>query len=331
MEIGKLPNHLLEEIVFKNIKNKRKEVLMGAAIGQDNAIIDFGDEICAVSTDPITGTTKRIGKLAVYISCNDVSSSGAEPIGVLLTILAPPDTTVEEIETIMKEAGEASKELNVEIIGGHTEITDAVNRIVVSSTVIGKQKKENMIDSKKAKVGDKILMTKYAGIEGTTILAKELKEYLLDKIGEEKIEEARNMYKHISVMREGIICGKVGVKYMHDITEGGVLGAVWEAALAIGKGIKIYEDRIPMKDVTKEIASILDINPYRLISSGSMIIIADKDKVSVLQEKLEEEGIKVTEIGEVIEEGIYLEKNGETMEILPPSSDELYKALSFKK
>ena len=331
MEIGKLPNDLLEEIVFKNIKNKRKEVLIGAAIGQDNAIIDFGDEICAISTDPITGTTNRIGKLAVYISCNDVSSSGAEPIGVLLTIMAPPDTTVQDIETIMKDAGEASKELNVEIIGGHTEITDAVNRIVVSSTVIGKQKKENMIDAKKAKVGDKILMTKYAGIEGTTILAKELKNYLLDKMDEKKIEEARNMYKHISVMKEGIICGKIGVKYMHDITEGGVLGAVWEAALAIGKGVKVYEDKIPMKEVTKEIASILNIDPYRLISSGSLIIIADKDKVEMLKDGLDSEGIKVTEIGEVIEEGIYLQKQDRIEEIAPPSSDELYKALSIKK
>ncbi len=331
MEIGKLPNHLLEKIVFKNIKNKRKEVLLGAAIGQDNAIIDFGDEICALSTDPITGTTKHIGKLAVYISCNDVASSGAEPIGVLLTILAPPETTEEDIETIMAEAGEASKEMNVEIIGGHTEITDAVNRIVVSSTVIGKQKKENMIDSNKVKVGDKILMTKYAAIEGTTILAKELKDYLLDKMDEEKLEEARNMYRHISVIKEGIICGKVGVKYMHDITEGGVLGAIWEAAAAIGKGVKIYEDQIPMKEVTKEIASILNIDPYRLISSGSMLIIAAPEKVGLLKEKLGEEEIKVTVIGEVIEEGIYLQKEKKLVEIAPPSSDELYRALSIRK
>lgn len=330
MEIGKLPNHLLEEIVFKNIKNKRAEVLVGAAIGEDNAVIDFGDEICVVSTDPITGTTKHIGKLAVYISCNDVSSSGAEPIGILLTILAPPTTTEDDIETIMKEAGEASKELNVEIIGGHTEITDAVNRVVISSTVIGKQKKGNMIDSKKAKIGDKILVTKYAAIEGTTILAKELKDYLIDKIGEDKLEEARSLYKHISVVKEGIICGKVGVNYMHDITEGGVLGAVWEAAIAIGKGVKIFEDLIPIKDVTKEIASILNIDPYRLISSGSMLIIADKGKVGLLKSRLEEEGIKVTEIGEVIEEGIYIQRGDELVEIAPPSSDELYKALSIK-
>ncbi len=330
MEIGKLPNHLLEEIVFKNIKNRRKEVLVGAAIGEDNAIIDFGDEICALSTDPITGTTKHIGKLAVYISCNDVSSSGAEPIGIMLTILAPPTVTEKDIETIMKEAGEAAKELNVEIIGGHTEITDAVNRVVVSSTVIGKQKKENMIHSKKAKVGDKILMTKYAAIEGTTILAKELRDYLIDKIGEEKIQEARNMYKHISVMKEGIICGKVGVNYMHDITEGGILGAVWEAAVAIGKGVKIYEDLIPIKDVTKEIANILNIDPYRLISSGSMLIIVDEEKVDLLKEELGKDGIKVTEIGEVVEEGIYMQKKNELVEIDPPSSDELYRALSIK-
>jgi len=330
VEIGKLPNHLLEEIVFKNIKNRRKEVLVGAAIGEDNAIIDFGDEICALSTDPITGTTKHIGKLAVYISCNDVSSSGAEPIGIMLTILAPPTVTEKDIETIMKEAGEAAKELNVEIIGGHTEITDAVNRVVVSSTVIGKQKKENMIHSKKAKVGDKILMTKYAAIEGTTILAKELRDYLIDKIGEEKIQEARNMYKHISVMKEGIICGKVGVNYMHDITEGGILGAVWEAAVAIGKGVKIYEDLIPIKDVTKEIANILNIDPYRLISSGSMLIIVDEEKVDLLKEELGKDGIKVTEIGEVVEEGIYMQKKNELVEIDPPSSDELYRALSIK-
>lgn len=330
MEIGKLPNHLLEEIVFKNIKNRRKEVLVGAAIGEDNAIIDFGDEICALSTDPITGTTKHIGKLAVYISCNDVSSSGAEPIGIMLTILAPPTVTEKDIETIMKEAGEAAKELNVEIIGGHTEITDAVNRVVVSSTVIGKQKKENMIHSKKAKVGDKILMTKYAAIEGTTILAKELRDYLIDKIGEEKIQEARNMYKHISVMKEGIICGKVGVNYMHDITEGGILGAVWEAAVAIGKGVKIYEDLIPIKDVTKEIANILNIDPYRLISSGSMLIIVDEEKVDLLKEELGKDDIKVTEIGEVVEEGIYMQKKNELVEIDPPSSDELYRALSIK-
>lgn len=330
MEIGKLPNEVLQKIVFDNITNKRKEVLVGAAVGEDNAIIDFGNEVCVLSTDPITGTTQEIGKLAIHISCNDVASSGAKPIGVLLTIMAPPSTTEEDIQLIMKEAGEASKELNIEIIGGHTEITDAVTRIVISTTVIGKQKKENVIDPKNTKIGDKVLMTKYAGIEGTSIIAKELKGYLEDKLSIDKIKEAQDMGTLLSVVREGAICGEIGVDYMHDITEGGVLGAVWEGAIATNKGIKIYEDLIPMKEVTRKISSILNINPYRLISSGSMLIIASEDKVQRIEKELKKEDIEVTIIGEVIEEGVYMVRNSKMENISSPSSDQLYKALSIR-
>ncbi|MCF6465405.1 AIR synthase family protein [Clostridium sp. Cult2] len=328
MEIGKLSNHVLKKIVFNNIKYKRKEIIQGAAIGEDNAIVDFGDEVCIISTDPITGATKDIGRLAIYISSNDVASSGAEPIGALMTILAPPSITEEDIELIMKEAGEAAKELKIEIMGGHTEITHAVNRVIISTTIIGKQKKKNMIDSKNVKIGNKVLITKYAGIEGTSILVKELEKYLEDKMDKEKIEEAKNMGKMISVIKEGVICGEIGVNYMHDITEGGILGAVWEGAIAVDKGIKIYEELIPMKEVTKEISSILDIDPYRLISSGSMMIIADEDKVNAIEDKLKEEGIKVTVIGEIIQKGIFIERKGKLEDIKPPASDELYKALS---
>src|SRR5699024_8425506 len=112
MEIGKLPNDVLEKIVFDNIKNKREEVLVRSAVGEDNAIMDFGKDVCVLSTDPITGTAKDIGYLAIHISCNDVASSGAEPIGVLMTIMAPPSTTEDDINNIMKEAGIAASELN---------------------------------------------------------------------------------------------------------------------------------------------------------------------------------------------------------------------------
>lgn len=331
MEIGKLPNDILEKIVLSNIKNKREEVLVRAAVGEDTAIIDFGNDLCVLSTDPITGATKGIGKLAIHISCNDVSTSGAEPIAVLLTILAPSNTTAKDIENIMKEAGEAAKEINVEIVGGHTEITDAVNRIVISTTVIGKQSKEKLPNSRTIKTGDKVLITKYAGIEGTSIIAKELEAQLVDKIGKDKLEIAKNMDRMLSVVKEGIICGEIGVKYMHDITEGGVLGAVWEAAKATGKGIKIVEEFIPVKDVTKEIADIVGIDLYRLISSGSMLIIAEEGKVSKINKELDKVGINSTVIGEITEESIKVERNGEIYEIEPPASDELYKALSINK
>lgn len=329
MEIGKLPNDVLEKIIISNIKNKRKEVLVRAAVGEDNAIIDFGKEVCVMSTDPITGATKDIGKLAIHISCNDVAASGAEPIGVLLTILAPPSITEEDIENIMIDAGQAAKEVNIEIMGGHTEITDAVNRVVISTTVVGKQLKEKLPNLKDIEIGDKVLITKYAGIEGTSIIAKELENLLIDKIGKENLEIAKGMDSMLSVVKEGVICGEIGVNYMHDITEGGVYGAVWEATKATGKGIKVDDGLIPVKEITKEIANILHIDVYRLISSGSMLIIAKEESIPRIHEELDKLGIKITVIGEIIEEGVVLDKNGQISIIEPPASDELYKALSF--
>ena len=329
MEIGKLPNDVLEKIIISNIKNKRKEVLVKAAVGEDNAIIDFGNEVCVMSTDPITGATKDIGKLAIHISCNDVASSGAEPIGVLLTILAPPSTTEEDIEKIMRDAGQASEEINIEIMGGHTEITDAVNRIIINTTVVGKQLKNKLPDYNEIEIGDKVLITKYAGIEGTSIIAKELEDILIDKIGKEKLKIAQNMDSMLSVVEEGKICGELEVNYMHDITEGGIFGAVWEATKAIGKGIKINKDLIPVKDITKEIMDILEIDTYRLISSGSMLIIAKEEKLKEIYEELDKMDIKISVIGEIIDEGVRLEKDGREFEIDPPDSDELYKALSL--
>lgn len=331
MEIGKLSNDVLEKIVISNIKNKRKEVLVRAGIGEDSAVVDLENQLCVISTDPITGATKDIGSLAIYISCNDVAASGAEPVGVLLTILAPPKTREKDIENIMIDAGKAAEEINVEIMGGHTEITNAVNRIVISTTVIGKQDKAKLLNSKEIEIGDKVLMTKYAGIEGTSIIAKELEDKLIDKIGKEKLEIAKNMDSMLSVVNEGMICGEIGVNYMHDITEGGVFGAIWEATKAIGKGIKIYEKLIPVDPITREIGDILDIDIYKLISSGSMLIIAKEEKLSEMRKELDRSDTKITVIGEVIDQGIILEKNGDNTEIEPPGSDELYKALSFDK
>ena len=158
-----------------------------------------------------------------------------------------------------------------------------VNRVVISTTVVG-TKEENMIDINKVSIGDKVLITKYAAIEGTSIIAKELEDYLEDKIGRDKVIEAQNMGELVSVVKEGILLGKIGVNHMHDITEGGILGAVWEGAVATNKGIKIYENLIPMKEVTREIASLLNIDPYKLISSGSMLVIAKEDKIPEIKE-----------------------------------------------
>ncbi|TJX15864.1 AIR synthase [Tissierella creatinini] len=328
MEIGKVPNEVLEKIVFSTIKYKRKEVLVSSAIGEDNGIIDFGEDVCVVSTDPITGATKDIGSLSIHISCNDVSTSGAEPIAVLLTILCPPKTTEEELQQIMEDASLAAAELNVEIMGGHTEVTDAVNKVVISTTVIGMQKKDKLPDHASIKAGDKVAITKYIGIEGSSIIAKELEKQLSEILGPDKVSQAKSLDKYLSVVKEGIIAGKYKAKYMHDITEGGVYGALWEASIATKKGILIHEDKIPILDITKDICQLLKIDPYRLISSGSMVIIIGDEDFNRLSTDLKANGINITAIGEITENGVYYVRNEAKYEILPPGSDELYRALS---
>lgn len=327
MKIGKLPNEVLEKIVFSNISYKRNEVLTRAGIGKDCAVLDFGDNVCVVSTDPITGATKDIGKLAVHISCNDVASNGAEPIGLLMTILAPPSSTEEDIKRIMEDANKIASELGVEIIGGHTEVTDAVNRIIVSTTVLGIQLKKNMLNPEEAKVGDKILITKTAGIEGTAIIANELEAKLKGLIPQHLIDEGKSLIDNISVVSEGKICGSIGVPYMHDITEGGVFGAVWETAIATKKGVKINLEAIPLKESTREICNVLGINPFKLISSGSLIVVSPADKIDNIQKDLHQNGIESSVIGEITEKDILVEINGELKEIESPDSDELYKVI----
>lgn len=327
MEIGKVSNEILENIVFANIKNKREEVLVSAAIGEDNGIIDFGEYVCVVSTDPVTGATKELGRLAIHISCNDISTSGGQPLAVLLTILCPPGTSEESLEIIMEDAAKAAAEINVEIMGGHTEVTDSVNRTIISATVIGKLLKSQMLDHDSIEVGDKVVLSKYIGIEGTSIIANELEERLKKDLGDEQLQEAKEMSKELSVVKEGITAGKFNAKYMHDITEGGVYGAIWEASKAIDKGILVNKEDIPVKDITLDISRVLDIDPYRLISSGSMLMVISEDNYYNLKEKLEEDDIQLTIIGEIVEEGIFVKEANEVKEIAAPESDELYKAL----
>ncbi len=327
MKIGKIPADLLQELIFKNIKHKRKEVLMGSGVGEDCAVVDFGDYIGVLSTDPITGASSEIGSLAVHISCNDVASNGVEPVGLLLTILAPPDTTEEELKEIMEDANRTACEVDVEIMGGHTEITDAVNKVVISTTAIGRQPKNGMTFSKGAKPGDRLIMTKHAGLEGAAIIAQDLEERLRGKVSSEALEEAKTYAKEISVVKEGKIAGAFGVNSMHDVTEGGVLGALWELGEASDLGVKVHVEDIPLRKATEEITKTLGIDALRLISSGVMIMSVDPSKKDALLREFYKQGVEATDVGEVISRDSYLLKGDHREPLGPPDADELYKVI----
>ena len=327
MEIGKVPENVLKRSILKQIKTKRPEVLVGAGVGEDCAIIGLQpDEVMVLSTDPITGTTKEMGRWAVMISANDIASSGAEVIGVLVCALLPPRIREIKIRELMQEIEACCQELNIQVVGGHTEVTDAVNRPVLSVTGIGKVKKDRMLPTKGAKPGQDIVITKWAALEGTAILAKEKEEELLQKFPAFLIEEAKGYSQYLSIIKEAAIAGKSNVSAMHDITEGGVCGALWEMAESAGVGLTIDLKKIPIKQATVEICNYFDVNPYEMMSSGSLMLAADNgyDLVRVL----EEAGIHAAVIGKVTEGNDRVVTNGEETRFLePPKTDQLYKAL----
>ncbi|MCM1566405.1 MAG: AIR synthase family protein [Dehalobacter sp.] len=324
MKEGKIPPELLKSLIFKNIKVRREEVVLRPEIGEDCAAIDFGTHLCVISTDPITGAAKGAGALAIHISCNDVATSGVRPVGIMVTILAPPSASEEDIKIVMEDAGEAALKLGVEIIGGHTEVTSAVNRIVISTTALGKVSKDRIVRSSGAEVDDDVIMTKWAGLEGTSIIAADRKEELEGRLATADIKAAKSFIEKISVVEEGVAAGEFGANSMHDATEGGILGAAWEIAESSGKGIDIFIDKIPVREVTRKICDIYGIDPYRLISSGSMLITAKNG--AKLVRILEGKGIPASIIGRVTPQSRNIIRGEAVFQLKPPDVDELFKA-----
>ncbi|MDS0528525.1 AIR synthase family protein [Clostridium sp. SHJSY1] len=322
MKEGKLNFDDLRKLIQENKGIKREEVIVRNDVGEDCSVIDFKDFCGVFSTDPITGASENLGKLAVHINCNDIASSGGEPIAILVTILAPVTSSLDEISKVMEEVSTESAKLGLEIIGGHTEVTSAVNKMIVSITAIGKCEKEKVIETAGAKVGDDIIVTKYIALEGTSILTNEYEERCKKVLSVNELNEAKMFINNLSVLKEGVISKNIGANSMHDITEGGLLGALFEVAMASNTGFIVYEDKIPIQDSTRKISKEFSIDPLRLISSGSMLITSDRGEKLVIA--LEKEGIKASVIGKVTKSKGILVANGVELIVEEPKRDELF-------
>lgn len=327
MKVGKVPENVLKRSVFKEIHTRRPEVLLGAGVGEDCAAVKLApDETLVMSTDPITGTAKDIGTLAILITVNDLASSGATPVGVLLTVLLPESVEEPELRKMMAQVEAACAQADVQIMGGHTEVTPVVNQPVISVCGVGKVKDGRLISTAGARPGMDILVTKWIGIEGTAILAKEKEEELLAKFSAPFVEKAKALDVYISVQSEAAVAVRSGVSAMHDVTEGGIFGALWEMAEASGVGLEIDMKKIPIRQETVEVCEFFGLNPYQLISSGCMLMAALDG--NTLVSELAKAGIPAAIIGKATEGNDRVLLNEEERRFLePPKTDELYKAI----
>ncbi len=328
---GKLPQDILKRVVFERLGIHCERVLQGPGVGEDAAVIEMGDRVIVVATDPITGAVGNVGWLAVHINANDVASTGARPLWFLCVTLLPEEGGEGLLEDIMEQIHSACKEIGVALVGGHTETTPGLDRPILIGFMMGEASKEDYVTTGGAIPGDAIILTKGAGIEGTAVLAEDLAQALEDKVEASVIQAAKQMVKRISVVPEAMKAVELGgVHSLHDPTEGGLLNGVWEMAEAAGVGVEIFESKIPIAPETKAVCEALNVDPLKLMGSGALLIVLEENKVEKLLSSLSEIEVEASVIGEIKkpEEGRVLVKaDGSRVELEAVDQDEVYRVL----
>jgi len=298
---GKLPNAFLEELLAR-YRITDPSVIVGPSVGEDTAAVTIeGETVLVLKTDPITFATESIGRYAVLINANDLATAGAEARWMLATLLLPCGFSRSQVRQIFVDLHEACKTQGITLCGGHTEITDAVCRPVVTGMLAGTIARNDLIQKKRMAPGDRVLVTKGVAVEGTAIIASEFRGLLLDKgMDAAEIDACRAFQSLISILPEARVAWATGgVSALHDVTEGGIATALMELSLAGGRGLRIQCNRVPVYPQTRRMADILGIDPLGLIGSGSLLICCHAHHARQLVVDLEKAGIAVADIGEV--------------------------------
>lgn len=295
---GKLQPDILKNNVLSFTGAIRGDLLVGGGLGEDAALIHVPEGILVAASDPVTGASLGAGKLLVHINANDLACKGANPSWLVVTLIVPDTMGISFIQEIMREIHETCSELNIAIAGGHTELTDRYIQPVISGTMLGMTKYE--LSTKNIHAGDVILLTGHAGLEGMSIIAHDRPELFSGLFTPEELAEIRSWQGDLSVLKPASVLREYA-RYMHDPTEGGLNGALYETARACGLGIKFYGE-LPVSALTLKASRALDFNPYNLISSGMLIAVIPADRVNDAQEKLRAQNIASCVAGEFTED-----------------------------
>ncbi len=305
---GKLPNVYLRRFLDE-LGIQDASLVVAPGVGEDIAAVSLkGEEVLVLKSDPITFATDAIASYAVVINVNDIATGGAVPRWLTTSLLFPPGTSAARIRKVMVELRRVSGENGLILAGGHTEITDAVNRPVVAGQVVGTATRDGLIDKRRIGPGNRIILSKAIALEGTCILAREIPDRLRSLgISDPVIERCRGFLHKpgLSVVPEArIAAASRKVTGMHDVTEGGLATALEELSAAGQHRLRVFRDRIPVLEETQQICSVLGMDPLGLIASGSLLIVAEGAAGDELSKAIRETGVEATVIGEVVEPGI---------------------------
>ncbi len=299
---------------------------MHAALGEDAAALAWGDAALVLTVDPITGAGRQAGWYAVQVACNDVAAMGAAPIGVLPTLLFPTSSSEADIAAVVADIDRAARELGIEVLGGHTEVAPGIQTPLITMTAVGRAPRDRLLASANAHPGHDLVLTKAVGLEGTAILATDLEPHLRGRVPDDVIARAQSFVREISVVRDGLLAAELGAAALHDPTEGGLLGAVWELAESAGCGYEIDAALVPIRPETRAICAVFEADPLRLISSGALLAAAPDGPA--LAAGLRAGGVEAAVIGRLIEgSGRWLVRDGKRIDVGPVARDELWRIL----
>src|SRR6059036_2995494 len=307
LPLGKLPGDLLQAILDKHAPRDPR-VIVGPRVGEDAAVIDAGDRYLVVTSDPITFATDELGWYALHVNANDVVVRGATPRWFLATLLLPAGTTDEAgVRALFGQLAEACDDLEVALVGGHTEVTHGLDRPIVAGTMLGEVAKDKLVTTGGARVGDAVVLTKGVPLEGAAIIAREKEAELRARgVPPATIRKARNFLRApgLSVLPEvEIACELAPVHAMHDPTEGGVATALVELANAAGVGLRIDRDRIIVLPEGRTLCEAFGLDPLGTIASGALLMTLAPGDASIVIHALAREGIDCHFIGQVVERG----------------------------
>ncbi len=296
---GKLEPDLLGDLI--RYTSDHPDVLVGPSVGEDAAVVRGEDRII-VTADPITFTEEDIGTYVIAVNCNDIVAMGGIPRYFTTTILLPTGTRSEDLEDVFARISEAATAADVLWVGGHTEVTSAVNRIVVSGGGVGMLHRQPTTTAS-ARPGQLVVLTKWVALEGTTLVARERDEECRRALGTQYDTVLRWLYDPgIAIVAEGRVLADRMIAAAHDPTEGGLATGVQEIAARSGVGMVLKQEAIPIRDETRTICDLFGLDPLGMLSSGCYLFTAEPSEARVCTDLLHSSGIGAAIIGETTDE-----------------------------
>lgn len=329
---GKLPMDFLSELLAGS--GAGSDVVLGPGVGRDVAVVDAGgDRYWLLKSDPITFATDEIAHYAVTVNVNDIATAGGSPRWFLATLLLPEaGITAGEVSSLFREIRTACSRYGVTLVGGHTEVSSAVNRVVIAGSMVGEVAKGSLIQSSEVAIGDAILCTKGVPIEGCAILAREKREELLAAgFGPDWIDGLAELLHDpgISVLEDArAACAAATVHAMHDPTEGGVATALWELALASEVGLRVEAASIPVLQAAAPLCAHFGIDPLGTIASGALLVAVASEDAAPVARACGAAGIPCARIATAVDRslGVKLVSGGREAELPRFDQDEIVKA-----